>query len=63
MLYLLGISADRLAVDPQIAGPLLESFVAMEIRKQITWSRSRGAPRFRISAISGPRRDTRWISG
>ncbi len=40
MLYLLGIDPERLATDPQITGPLLETFVATELRKQITWSRT-----------------------
>lgn len=37
--HLLGLNAERLAADPQPLGPLLQSFVAMELRKQITWSR------------------------
>lgn len=43
MAYLLGISADRLRLDAALGGPLLENFVAMEIRKQATWSRIRPA--------------------
>lgn len=43
VVYLLGISGDRLDVNGTLAGPLLESFVAMELRKQITWSKTRPA--------------------
>jgi predicted AAA+ superfamily ATPase len=34
-----GITIERLARDPNASGPLLENFVAMEIRKQSEWSR------------------------
>jgi predicted AAA+ superfamily ATPase len=37
----LGLSRDRLEEEPQLAGPLLENFVLSEIRKQVTWSRTR----------------------
>lgn len=37
---LLGIEAERLEEEPRLAGPLLESFVLTEIRKQISWSRT-----------------------
>lgn len=40
MLYLLGVDSERLATDPPIVGPLLETFVAAELRKQIAWSRT-----------------------
>lgn len=40
MAHLLGLSKDRLITDPDMAGPLLENFVAMELRKQIAWSRT-----------------------
>ena len=33
-----GLSAERLASDPVLVGPLLENFVAMEIQKQSAWS-------------------------
>jgi predicted AAA+ superfamily ATPase len=33
-----GLSAERLASDPVLIGPLLENFVAMELRKQSAWS-------------------------
>lgn len=39
--HLQGIDADRLARDPSLFGPLLETFVAMEIKKQTGWSRGR----------------------
>jgi predicted AAA+ superfamily ATPase len=35
---LLGIDARRLTAEPTLAGPLLETFVAMELRKQLGWS-------------------------
>ncbi len=36
---MMGLTRDRLEQEPHLAGPLIESFVAMEIRKQSTWSR------------------------
>ncbi|MGH3914966.1 MAG: ATP-binding protein [Pseudonocardiaceae bacterium] len=39
--HLLGIERKRLATDPHLVGGLLEAFVAMELRKQISWSRIR----------------------
>src|SRR4029077_17630444 len=36
--YLSGISAERLAKDPTLAGSLLENFVAVELLKQSGWS-------------------------
>ncbi len=36
--HLLGLNAERLEREPQMLGPLLETFVALEFRKQITWS-------------------------
>jgi len=51
MAYLLGIGADRLRLDAALAGPLLENFVTMEIRKQITWSETKPSMlHFRTSA-------------
>jgi predicted AAA+ superfamily ATPase len=41
MAYLLGVSPERLASDLTLIGPLLENFVVMELRKQITWSQAR----------------------
>jgi predicted AAA+ superfamily ATPase len=38
--HLAGVSEDRLARDPGLAGPLLETFVAMELSKQATWART-----------------------
>lgn len=35
-----GLNAERLAADPVLIGPLLENFVAMELTKQSTWSRT-----------------------
>ena len=40
MAHLLGVDAERLTIDPTHAGPLLESFVAIELRKQIGWSKA-----------------------
>ena len=37
----LGLSRERLDEEPRLVGPLLESFVLMEIRKQATWSETR----------------------
>lgn len=34
----IGLGSELLDEAPQLAGPLLESFVAMEIRKQASWS-------------------------
>lgn len=49
--HALGVSAQRLERDPQILGPLLESFVGMELVKQASWSqRSPRVHHFRTSA-------------
>ncbi|HEX2224189.1 MAG TPA: ATP-binding protein [Thermoanaerobaculia bacterium] len=37
--HLLGIDESRLEADPTLPGPVLETFVLTEIRKQIGWSR------------------------
>ncbi len=37
----LGLNRERLDEEPQLVGPLLESFVLLEIRKQATWSETR----------------------
>ncbi len=39
--HLAGLSPARLAADPTAAGPLLETFVASELAKQLGWSRTR----------------------
>jgi len=39
--HLNGVDEEKLSRDPNIAGPLFENFVAMELRKQCTWSRTR----------------------
>lgn len=39
--HLMGIDRERLTTEPHLVGPLLEGFVAMELRKQIGWSRVR----------------------
>ena len=36
--HLLGLTLDRLEMDPALAGGVLENFVLMELRKQSTWS-------------------------
>ena len=36
--HLLAMDRKRLMEDSPVVGPLLESFVAQELRKQITWS-------------------------
>lgn len=38
--HLSGLEAERLSGDVGLVGPLLENFVAMELRKQIAWSRT-----------------------
>jgi len=38
--HLLGLSEQRIHSDPAFLGPLLENFVVMELRKQITWSQT-----------------------
>lgn len=40
MAHLLGLSEPRLESDATLLGSLLENFVAMELRKQITWSQT-----------------------
>jgi predicted AAA+ superfamily ATPase len=42
--YLQGIDAQRLTVEPTLAGPLLENFVAMELLKQASYSNLRPTP-------------------
>jgi hypothetical protein len=37
----MGLTRDRLEEEPRLAGPLLENFVILEVRKQVTWSRTR----------------------
>jgi predicted AAA+ superfamily ATPase len=39
--HLAGLTPARLAADPTAAGPLLETFVASELVKQLGWSRTR----------------------
>jgi predicted AAA+ superfamily ATPase len=39
--HLLELSPERLQRDPSLLGPLLVTFVAMELRKQRSWSRTR----------------------
>jgi predicted AAA+ superfamily ATPase len=43
MAYLLGMGGERLAINGTLGGSLLENFVAMELRKQVTWSKTRPA--------------------
>jgi predicted AAA+ superfamily ATPase len=38
---LLALNKERLITDRVLAGPLLENFVVMELRKQVAWSRTR----------------------
>ena len=37
--HLIGLNEERIKVDPNTFGPLLENFVIMELRKQATWSK------------------------
>lgn len=39
--HVLGLDADRLVANRGLAGALLENFVALELIKQRTWSRTR----------------------
>ncbi|HKI02045.1 MAG TPA: ATP-binding protein [Thermoanaerobaculia bacterium] len=39
----LGLNPERFEEDPRLAGPILENFVLMEIRKQIAWSQTQPA--------------------
>ena len=39
--HLAGLTSTRLAEEPTALGPLLETFVASELAKQIGWSRTR----------------------
>ena len=41
--HLLGLDQRRLEADTVLLGPLLENFVAMELRKQLGWSRVRAS--------------------
>lgn len=51
MAHLLGLNEERLKADPMLMGPLLENFVALELRKQAAWSRTRPqAFHFRLPA-------------
>jgi predicted AAA+ superfamily ATPase len=55
--HLMGLDPDRVQADRTLFGGLLESFVAMEIEKQIGWSRA--APvMFHSAAMPA----TKWIS-
>ena len=49
---LLGLGAPRLAREPSHFGPLLETFVMLELRKQIAWSR-RGPRPFHFRTQTG----------
>ncbi len=39
--HLLGIDAQRFMVEPHLLGKILENFVAMELYKQATWSKTK----------------------
>jgi hypothetical protein len=41
MAHLMGVGPGRLARDPDLLAPLLETFVAGEVRKLLGWSRNR----------------------
>ena len=43
LVHLLGYSRDRILKTPTNLGPVLENFVVMELRKQISWSHVRPA--------------------
>lgn len=37
--HMLGLTADRLSLDPSLAGSVMENFIFMELLKQATWSK------------------------
>jgi predicted AAA+ superfamily ATPase len=39
--HLVGATAERLEGNPSLLGPLLESFVVQELRRQVAWSQTR----------------------
>lgn len=39
LVHLLGLTTDRLLLDPSLAGSAMENFVLMELLKQATWSK------------------------
>ena len=41
--HLLGLGSERLVREADRLGPLVESFVALELRKQLRWSRTRAS--------------------
>jgi predicted AAA+ superfamily ATPase len=43
MAHLLGLTSKRLEQEPTLTGPLLETFVVMEVRKQLGWARTRAS--------------------
>jgi uncharacterized protein len=50
--HLTGLTSGRLLREPQWLGPLMENFVVMELRKQITWSQIR-TKMFHFRTLSG----------
>jgi hypothetical protein len=51
MCHLLGLNAERLTEQRELAGPVIETFVLMELKKQATWSERRpGIFHFRTHA-------------
>lgn len=52
MTYLLGISKEQVEQNGTMKGPLLENLVVMELKKQITWSKTLPAL-FHFRAVSG----------
>jgi len=41
MTYLLGLNKERMLHDPILAGHVLENFVIMELKKQLSWNRTK----------------------
>jgi len=41
--YLIGMDKDRLNTEPELAGPLMENSIVMELTKQISWSQTQPA--------------------
>jgi predicted AAA+ superfamily ATPase len=50
--HLQGVDETRLGSDEHLAGPLFENFVAMELLKQISWSRTRPSL-YHFRSVSG----------
>ncbi len=50
--YLMGMTPEKLILNPTLIGSLLENFVVQEIAKQLTWSTTR-ATQYHLRTVSG----------